>query len=68
MESVNIIILPVGSDKNGNPTRYDLYAEGIEGAHLGYTESKVQAEACKDGILRALKVAYEKGKNDGSIS
>lgn len=59
-----VIIDPVGLDPK-NPTRYDLYVQGVEGASCGYTKSSVEVLAWKDGIERAIKYSYNLGRADG---
>lgn len=60
MELPKVIIEPIGLDLQ-NPTRFDIYVENVPGAACGYTKSRVEAEAWKDGIERALKTAYGLG-------
>lgn len=63
----SVIIQPVGLDPK-NPTRYDFYVEGVQGAACGYTKCPVEALAWKDGIERAIKYSFNLGKANGKHS
>ncbi len=60
--ALTVEIKPVGLD---DPTRYDIYVPGVNGAFCAYCFSKEQAESWAEGIQTALNESFKRGKQSG---